>query len=48
MSQFFSSSTGILTMVAVTMAFILTMMGYMFWKFIKLSNHKPQPGEKAW
>lgn len=48
MSGFFSSLTGILFMSSVTIIFILGFLAYLFWKFMKLSNHKPQPGEKSW
>lgn len=48
MSSFFSSTSGILMMTSVTILFILGFLGYLFWKFMKLSNHKPQPGEKSW
>ena len=47
MSNFFSSISGILMMTSVTILFILGFLGYLFWKFMKLSNHKPQPGEKS-
>ncbi|SKA88632.1 hypothetical protein SAMN02745130_02976 [Thiothrix eikelboomii] len=48
MLNFFSSMTGILMMTSLTILFILGFLGYLFWKLMKLSNHKPQPGEKSW
>ena len=48
MAQFFTSTQGILFMSVFTIVFIIGFLGYLFWKFMKLSNHKPQPGEKAW
>ena len=48
MAHFFSSSQGIVFMSTFTILFILGFLGYLFWKFAKLSNHKPKPGEKAW
>ncbi len=46
--NFFSSFEGILFMTVTTIVAIVGFMGYMFWKVTKLSNHKPQPGEKPW
>lgn len=48
MSQFFTSSEGIVFMSVFTILFILGFLGYLGWKFYKLSGHKPQPGEKSW
>lgn len=48
MSHFFSSLEGIVFMSGFTIVFILGFLGYLFWKFMKLSNHKPQAGEKTW
>lgn len=48
MLHFFSSAEGIVFMSVFTIVFILGFMGYLGWKFFKLSNHKPEPGEKAW
>lgn len=48
MAHFFSSMEGIVFMSIFTIVFIFGFLGYLFWKFLKLSNHKPQPGEKAW
>lgn len=48
MLSFFSSMTGILMMTSLTILFILGFLAYLFWKFMKLSSHKPQPGEKPW
>lgn len=46
--DFFSSLEGIVLMSSVTIIFILGFLVYMAWKFFKLSDHKPQPGEKGW
>ncbi|WP_020396645.1 hypothetical protein [Thiolinea disciformis] len=46
--NFFASFEGILTMSVITIVFIFGFLGYLVWKFMKLSNHKPQPGEKTW
>jgi hypothetical protein len=48
MSSFFSSSTGIVFMSVATIVFIFGFLGYLAWKFYKLSGHKPVPGEKIW
>lgn len=48
MASFFSSNEGILFMSVFTIIFILGFMAYLAWKFFKLSDHKPEPGEKAW
>jgi hypothetical protein len=48
MAHFFSSMQGIMVMSVFTIVFILGFLGYLAWKFFKLSNHKPQPGEKSW
>ncbi len=46
--SFFTSDTGIVFMSIFTIVFIFGFFGYLAWKFMKLSNHKPQPGEKTW
>ncbi len=46
--NFFTSFEGILLMSVITVAFIIGFSIYMVWKFMKLSNHKPAPGEKTW
>jgi hypothetical protein len=46
--NFFASFEGILLMSVVTIVFILGFLAYLFWKFMKLSGHKPEPGEKTW
>ena len=46
--NFFASFEGILLMSVVTIVFILGFLAYLFWKFMKLSGHKPKPGEKTW
>ncbi|MEZ5535606.1 MAG: hypothetical protein R3F02_08265 [Thiolinea sp.] len=46
--NFFASLEGILLMSSVTLIFIMGFLGYLFWKFMKLSGHKPEPGEKIW
>jgi cytochrome bd-type quinol oxidase subunit 2 len=43
-----SSSEMIVLMSVVTLVFIFGFLGYLGWKFFKLSGHKPQPGEKVW
>ena len=48
MMQFFDSTQGILFMSVFTIVFILGFLGYLGWKFYKLSGHKPTPGEKSW
>ncbi|UOG92719.1 MAG: hypothetical protein L3K52_03070 [Candidatus Thiothrix sulfatifontis] len=48
MSSFFTSFEGIILMSVLTIAFIFGFMGYLAWKFYKLSGHKPVPGEKNW
>lgn len=48
MAHFFSSTQGIVFMSVFTIVFILGFLGYLGWKFYKLSGHKPQPGEKTW
>jgi predicted negative regulator of RcsB-dependent stress response len=48
MSSFFSSFNGIVFMSVFTIVFILGFLGYLAWKFYKLSGHKPEPGEKSW
>ena len=44
----FTSASGILVMSVFTIIFILGFLGYLAWKFYKLSGHKPEPGEKTW
>lgn len=44
----FSSTEMILFMSIFTIVFIFGFIGYLGWKFFKLSDHKPQPGEKSW
>lgn len=46
--NFFASFEGILLMSTVTIICILGFLGYLFWKFMKLSSHKPEPGESVW
>lgn len=46
--SFFTSDVGIVFMSIFTIIFIFGFLGYLAWKFIKLSSHKPQPGEKTW
>ena len=46
--SFFTSSAGIVFMSVFTILFILGLLTYLDWKFFKLSDHKPQPGEKSW
>lgn len=48
MLTFFTSASGIMIMSIFTIVFILAFLGYLGWKFYKLSEHKPQPGEKIW
>ena len=46
--SFFTSAGGIVFMSVFTILFILGFLAYLVWKFFKLSDHKPQPGEKSW
>ena len=46
--SFFTSNSGIVFMSIFTIVFILGFIGYLICKFMKLSNHKPQAGEKTW
>lgn len=48
MLNFFSSTGGIVVMSSITLLLICAFLGYMVWKLMKLSNHKPTPGEKTW
>lgn len=48
MLNFFSSSAGIVFMSVLTIVLIFAFLIYLVWKFMKLSNHKPEPGEKPW
>lgn len=43
-----SSSEMIVIMSVFTILFIFGFLGYLGWKFFKLSGHKPTPGEKSW
>ncbi|MBK8454442.1 MAG: hypothetical protein WAQ53_19075 [Thiofilum sp.] len=43
-----SSSEMIVIMSVFTILFIFGFLGYLGWKFFKLSGHKPIPGEKSW
>ncbi|MDQ5768297.1 hypothetical protein [Thiothrix subterranea] len=48
MLNFFTSFEGIIFMSVSTIIFIFGFLGYLAWKFYKLSGHKPMPGEKSW
>ncbi len=48
MLNFFTSFEGIIVMSVLTIIFIFGFLGYLAWKFYKLSGHKPVPGEKIW